>query len=258
MREAAQLHVTTWGDGGEPAVLVHGSLGWGEYAWAAQRPLADHYRLLLVDRRGFGSSPGPDAGDFDVDAESIAELLPNGAHLVGHSYGGVASLLAAVRRPDAIRSLTVIEPPALGLVRGDDAVEEFIARVKVAKREAADPSDYTTRFLAAFGFPPPAEVLEGDALRAASSSWRERDPWEAKIDLAALRRAPFPKLVVRGAWDVAPPEAQAIGRPAFHAVCDVLVEELEAESATIAGVAHSVQRAGAPLNERLRAFWEAA
>jgi pimeloyl-ACP methyl ester carboxylesterase len=258
VREAAQLHVTTWGDGGETAVLVHGSLGWGESAWAAQRPLADHYRLLLVDRRGFGSSSGPDAGDFDVDADSIAELLPSGAHLVGHSYGGVASLLAAARRPDAVRSLTVIEPPALGLVRGDDAVEEIIARVSAATREAADPQDYTRRFFAALGLPAPTEALDGDALRAATSSWRERAPWEAEVDLEALRRAPFPKLVVRGAWDVAPPEAQAIGRPAFHAVCDVLVEELGAESATISGVAHSVQRSGEPLNKRLRAFWESA
>jgi hypothetical protein len=63
---------------------------------------------------------------------------------------------------------------------------------------------------------------------------------------------------VRGAWDVAPAEAQAIARRGFHAVCDVLVEELGAESATIPGVAHSVQRAGEPLNERLRTFWEAA
>jgi pimeloyl-ACP methyl ester carboxylesterase len=258
VHEPDRLNVTVWGDKGETAVLVHGSLGWGEYAWAAQRPLSDQYRLLLVDRRGFGRSPGPDAGDFDVDAESIAQLLPNGAHLVGHSYGGVASLLAAAQRPDAVRSLTVIEPPALGLVRGDEAVEEFIKRVSAATNEAADPEDYTRRFFAAFGFPAPTEALEGEALRAATSSWRERPPWEAKLDLDALRAAPFPKLVVRGAWDVAPPEAQAIGRRAFHAVCDVLVEELEAESATIPGVAHSVPRAGEPLNDRLRAFWESA
>jgi pimeloyl-ACP methyl ester carboxylesterase len=258
VREAVQLHVTTWGDEGETAVLVHGSFGWGEYTWAAQRPLAGDYRLVLVDRRGFGASPGPDAGDFDVDADAIARLIPSDSHLVGHSYGGVASLLAASSRPDAVRSLTVIEPPAFRLARGDEAVEELIARLDAARRQAEDTPDYYRRFFAAFGLPAPPESLEDNSLRAAMSSWRERPPCEATIDLEALRRAPFPKLVVRGAWDVAPPEAQAIGRPAFHAVCDVLVEELEAESATIPGVAHSVPRAGEPLNEQLRAFWEAA
>jgi pimeloyl-ACP methyl ester carboxylesterase len=258
VQQAGQLHVTTWGDQGETAVLVHGSLGWGEYAWAAQRPLADEYRLMLVDRRGFGASPGPDAGDFDVDADAIAELIESGAHLVGHSYGGVVSLLAAAQRPDAVRSLTVIEPPALGFVRGDEAVERFIAGVSSARNEAAGPEDYARRFFAAFGLSPRTEPLQGDAVRAATSSWHERAPWEAKLDLETLRAAPFPKLVVRGAWDVAPPEAQALGRNAFHAVCDVLVEQLGAESATIPGVAHSVQRAGEPLNDRLRTFWEAA
>jgi pimeloyl-ACP methyl ester carboxylesterase len=251
------LHVTQWGDDGDVAVLVHGSFGWGEFSWSAQRPLADDYRLLLVDRRGFGASPGPDAGDFDVDAEAIAELFPDGAHVVGHSYGGVAALLAAARRPEAVRSLTLTEPPALGLVRGDAAVERFITRVGAAREQAADAKDFTDRFFAAFGLPPPPLTLEGDGLRAATSSWRERDPWEARIDLNALRDAPFPKLVVRGAWDTAPSEAEA-GRSALHAACDALVEGLDAQSATIPGVAHSVPRAGEPFNELLRAFWESA
>jgi pimeloyl-ACP methyl ester carboxylesterase len=254
---ATELHVTRWGDRGDPAVLVHGSFGWGEFSWAAQRPLADDYRLLLVDRRGFGASPGPDAGDFDVDAEAIAELIPDGAHVVGHSYGGVAALLASARRPEAVRSLTVSEPPALGLVRGYPAVEAFITRVGAAREQAADAKDFTTRFFAAFGLPPPPLTPEGDGLRAATSSWRERDPWEAQIDLETLSAAPFPKLVVRGAWDVAPPEGES-GRQALHAACDALVEELQAETATIPGVAHSVPRAGEPFNDRVRAFWESA
>jgi hypothetical protein len=73
---------------------------------------------LLVDRRGFGASPADGRVDFERDAEDVAELLADGAHLVGHSYGGVVSLLAAARRPDAVRSLVLIEPPAFGVARG--------------------------------------------------------------------------------------------------------------------------------------------
>ena len=53
MQRAGGLNVTTWGTG-DPAVLVHGSFGRGEATWKEQRPLADAYRLQLVDRRGFG------------------------------------------------------------------------------------------------------------------------------------------------------------------------------------------------------------
>ena len=248
------LHVVTWGDG-PPVLLVHGSISWGEEAWAAQRPLADEYRLIVPDRRGFGASAGPDAGDFERDAGEIVGFLSERAHLVGHSYGAVACLLAAARAPQAVRSLTVVEPPAFGIARGNEAVEEFLERMAAAKAAASDPQDYVARFFGAFGFPPPTARFNEKALRCAASSWRERDPTEAEIPLDELARAPFPKLVVSGAWDQAPEEAKRVGARAFHAVRDALVERLGAECAVIDGVAHAVpQAAGEQFNARLRAF----
>jgi pimeloyl-ACP methyl ester carboxylesterase len=245
--------VTVWGEG-EPAVFVHGSFGWGEETWAKQRPLAGSYRLLLVDRRGFGGTPADGAVDFERDADDVAELLGEGAHLVGHSYGGVVSLLAAARRPDAVRSLTVIEPPALGLVRGDPLVETFITGVAEAMRTADGPSDYRARFLRNFGFAGRPQELEGAGLEAARSSWNERNPAEAEIRLEDLRGVRT--LVVRGDWSKTQPSAQTRGQTVLHRVCDVLERELGAESAIFSG-AHNPQLVGEPFNECLRTFWEA-
>jgi pimeloyl-ACP methyl ester carboxylesterase len=245
------LHVTRWGDG-EPAVLVHGSFGWGEETWREQRPLADTYELLLVDRRGFGRSPADGRVDFDRDADDVAGLA-EGAHLVGHSYGGVVALLAAART--SVRSLTVIEPPALDLIRDLPETEDFIRRIDAAAEQATDPSDYRRRFLDAFGFPALKEQLAGEALAAAKASWGERSPAEAEIPLDQLGQL-FPKLVVRGAWDQAPPTARERGGRIFGAICDVLEEQLGAESAVFAGAAHNPQLLGKPFNERLRTFWE--
>ncbi|HET6728206.1 MAG TPA: hypothetical protein VFG96_02240 [Jiangellaceae bacterium] len=62
-------NVVTWGHG-DPVVMVHGSgPSWGEETWAEQRSLSDAYRLLLIDRRGFGDSPPAEGEDFGVDAE---------------------------------------------------------------------------------------------------------------------------------------------------------------------------------------------
>ena len=254
MQHASGLNVTVWGDG-EPAVFVHGSFGWGEETWREQRHLADSYRLLLVDRRGFGGSPASGRVDFERDADDVAALLPGGAHLVGHSYGGVVSLLAAARKPHAVRSLTVIEPPALGLVRGDPVVEEFIVGFGEAMREARDPSDYYARFLRNFGFSARDEALAGRDLESARSSWAERSPAEANIPFDELGEVRT--LVVRGDWASVPPAAAARGRVVFHAACDVLVDRLGAESATFAS-AHNPQLLGEPFNERLRAFWASA
>ena len=97
----SDLFVELWGTG-TPVVLVHGSLATGAEEWDAQRPLADEgFRLLALDRRGNGQSPAADGDDFLRDADDIAELMADGAHLVGHSYGGLGVLFAAARRPDA-------------------------------------------------------------------------------------------------------------------------------------------------------------
>ena len=70
---------------------------------------------MIADRPGFGASPPLERGDFELEAPLFAELLGDGAHLVGHSYGAVIALLAAAERPEAVLSLTVSEPGALKL-----------------------------------------------------------------------------------------------------------------------------------------------
>ena len=102
------LHVARWGEQGAEVLLVHGSVMNGEMTWAEQRPLADRWRLAVVDRRGYFPNPPFDHEDFAEDAPMVAELLGEGMHLVGHSYGAVVSLLAAAERPEAVRSLTVV------------------------------------------------------------------------------------------------------------------------------------------------------
>jgi pimeloyl-ACP methyl ester carboxylesterase len=253
---ASGVHVTVWGDG-EPAVLVHGSFGWGAETWREQRPLADEYRLLLVDRRGFGASPADGRVDFERDAEDVADLLADGAHLVGHSYGGVVSLLAAAQRPDAVRSLALIEPPAFGVARGNAAVEELIRDIGAAAAATQDPSEYRAAFLRGFGFPAQANTLDGEPLAAARASMTERPPWEAQIPLDDLAAADLQVLLVQGDWCPAPDSARARAGAAFRAVCDVLDERLQPERAVFPA-AHNPQKLGTMFNDRLRAFWEAA
>lgn len=89
---AAELHVERWG-AGSPVVLVHGSLAAGAQEWDAQKPLADQgFRLTVLDRRGYGSSPAAPGEDFIVDGADVAVLLGDGAHIVGHSYGGIGRM----------------------------------------------------------------------------------------------------------------------------------------------------------------------
>jgi pimeloyl-ACP methyl ester carboxylesterase len=229
----------------ERLVLVHGSVVGGRATWTAQRPLADEFELVVVDRPGFPPNPPVDRVDFEADAQLVAGLLEPGDHLVGHSYGGVVALLAAASRPEAIASLTLIEPPATRVAVGIPVVDDFAeaGRLLYASGSADDPEIFLRRFLNAVGSelepprPLPPELEQGARALAV-----ERGPWEAEIPLDALGAGTFPKLVVSGAH-----------HPAFDAICDVLERELDAERLVLPGFDHAVQR-HPEFNERLADF----
>ena len=239
------VEVVEWGSG-PPAVFVHGSVFDAEMAWETQRPLADGHRLRLVNRRGFGNSPDALGEDFEIDAADVAAVLGDGAHLVGHSYGAVAALLAAARRPTAVWSLTVIEPPAFALVADRRDVRAFMARIQSLVQEELSPEDFLRLFIVAVGGDPGRlpTPLPPRLAKGASLLMRGRPPSEAIIPLDELAALDCPKLVISG-------DHSAI----FDAVCDALVSGIGAERVVLPGAGHSVPLVGEPFNEALRACW---
>ena len=244
------LHVESWG-AGTPVVLVHGSLATGAEEWEAQRPLADEgFRLLVPDRRGYGRSAAGCAGeDFLRDAEDIVALMGDGAHLVGHSYGGLGVLFAAARRPEATLSLTVLEPGTFGLGHGHPAARRLVETVQAIWDDDVSDEDWVVAFLRAVGSDPdgfPPEFLT--AAVALVPVFRGGRPiWDADLPLDELRAAPFPKLVVSGGHHTG-----------FDAICDELARRIGAGRAVIEGCGHEIQFTGPPINDALRAVWGAS
>jgi pimeloyl-ACP methyl ester carboxylesterase len=239
------LHVEVWGEGTR-AVLVHGSLAVGDEEWAAQRPLADGgYELVVPDRRGYGRSPAAVGEDFRRDAEDIAALMGDGAHLVGHSYGGLGVLLAAALRPEATLSLTMLEPAALDLGR-DAAARSLVTVVRGMWERDAPDEEWVVDFLVAMGSDPaefPPEFLAA-ALPLVPLIRNGRPIFDSDLPLATVAGAPYPKLVVSGGHS-----------PGFDAICDDLAERIGAHRAEVAGAGHEVQFTGEPINQKLRALW---
>jgi pimeloyl-ACP methyl ester carboxylesterase len=242
----SELFVESWGSG-VPVVLVHGSLATGADEWQAQQPLADEgFRLVVPDRRGYGRSPPARGEDFLADADDIAGLMGNGAHLVGHSYGGLGALFAAARRPEATLSLTLLEAPTFTLGQHDQAARTLVADIRSIWDQDLRDEDWVIRFLQAVGSDPddlPPEVIAA-AVPLVPVFRAGRPGWEAELPLAELKAAAFAKLVVSGGHSAG-----------FDAMCDDLADQIGASRKTIAGAGHEIQFTGDPLNEALLELW---
>jgi pimeloyl-ACP methyl ester carboxylesterase len=227
-------------------VFVHGSVGNAEATFGKQRELAERFDVLFHTRSGYPPRPPEERIDFEEQADELAGELRDGDHLVGHSYGGVVSLLAAAHTDARLASLAVSEPPAFGVARGDPAVEEFLGKIIPFAATNPTPEEYAAFFLPLVGSAMPPGQLSPTIEAGLRAALVERPPNEAEIPFDVLAAKPFPKLVFTGAH-----------HPAFDAVVDVLVERLPAERAVAAGAGHSIPRAPG-YNEQLVAFVERA
>ena len=113
---------------GPTIVLVPGSCSTG----AAWRPIIAHlcsqFRCVTTSLLGYGRTAErrsrDDAGIADEAAivEDVIRHAGGAVHLVGHSFGGLSALAVAMRHPEWLRSLTILEAPAIEVLRetGED------------------------------------------------------------------------------------------------------------------------------------------
>ena len=109
----AQLHYTDEGSGAETIVFSHGLLFSGAMFAEQIAHLKGRYRCITYDHRGQGGSEvtgeGYDADTLTSDAEALIEALGvQPSHFVGLSMGGFVGMRLAIRRPELLRSLTLI------------------------------------------------------------------------------------------------------------------------------------------------------
>ena len=148
-----RLHARTVGETGPRVVFVHGLFGQGKNWTTVAKGLADRHRVTLLDLPNHGHSPWTDRVDYlDMAGLVAAELEAYGepVTLVGHSMGGKVAMQLALRRPELLRALVVVdiapvEYPVSG-GRTDDPDEEaspFAAFI--AAMQAVDLDSLRTR-----------------------------------------------------------------------------------------------------------------
>ena len=206
------------------------------------------WQLVVPDRPGHGQSPDPGRpDDAELDGALVAELLEDGAHFVGHSFGGAVALAAAVRRPEAVRSLTVIEPAMQALATSDPRVRRFVFGLLMARFFSLSAANRAKRALKLIGIPP--EMVGGAdpemLTRLGRSLGRVKIPSKATLErqLGEIKRAKIPLLVVTGGWN-----------PAFEVSGDVVAATGGGRRAVIQSPHHFPQLVSEEFNQILEAF----
>jgi pimeloyl-ACP methyl ester carboxylesterase len=101
---------------GPTAVICDAALGEpGTLAWAGVLPLiAPQARVLAYDRAGIGSSDPMSPLTLDAEVGDLGAVVQAAgdrpAVLVGHSWGGLLALLLALRRPELVAGLVLVDP----------------------------------------------------------------------------------------------------------------------------------------------------
>lgn len=100
------------GDGHPPLLIAHGLYGSGRNWGVIAKRLSDERQVIAVDMRNHGESPWFDSHSYPELAQDLAEVI--GAHggvadVLGHSMGGKAAMMLALKHPEMVKRLIVAD-----------------------------------------------------------------------------------------------------------------------------------------------------
>ena len=109
------LSTKTVGEGGRQAAFLHGLFGRGRNFTTAAKAIADTHTSTLVDLPNHGESAWTDEFSYIDMADAVADTLRQGPaadgplDLIGHSMGGKTAMVVALRHPDLVDRLVIVD-----------------------------------------------------------------------------------------------------------------------------------------------------
>jgi pimeloyl-ACP methyl ester carboxylesterase len=157
--------------GDTPLIIAHGLYGsarnWGVIA----KRLSDTRPVIAVDMRNHGRSPRSDSHTYPDMAADLAEVIRahgGRADVIGHSMGGKAAMVLALRHPEAVRKLIVADIAPVAYTHSQLPFIEAMRAVDLT--EVSRRSEAEAR-LAALGVEPALQSFFTQSLDIASKSW---------------------------------------------------------------------------------------
>ena len=113
-----------------PLLIAHGLFGSGRNWGVIAKRLSDERQVIAVDMRNHGESPWFQTHSHPELADDLAEVIAahgGQADVMGHSMGGKAAMMLALRHPERVNRLIVAD---IAPVRYDHDQMQFIAAMR--------------------------------------------------------------------------------------------------------------------------------
>jgi pimeloyl-ACP methyl ester carboxylesterase len=125
---------------GAALVLIHGGYG-DRRMWDGQfQALANDFRVIRYDHRGFGRSTAPRQNYSPVKdlLRLFDSLKVKRAHLVGNSLGGSLAIDFTLKHPERVASLVVVASGPNGVQPPQEAIDRIVAVFKAAETQGPE------------------------------------------------------------------------------------------------------------------------
>jgi pimeloyl-ACP methyl ester carboxylesterase len=175
------VHTTSLGESGSPVVFLHGLFGQGKNWTQIGKALTPEHRILLVDLPHHGRSAWADTFDFVEIADQVAGVLSadDPVALVGHSLGGKVAMILALRHPELVERLCVVDVAPVAYTHMD----EFAGYIEAMQSLDLDSLTQRGDADAALEQAVPAASVRAFLLQ---NLRREGDGWRWQINLDVL------------------------------------------------------------------------
>jgi esterase len=130
---------------GEPLIILHGLFGSSDNWFTLAKTFAERFTVYLIDQRNHGQSPHSEEFDYKFLAEDLLEFINDHnldkVNIIGHSMGGKTAMNFAVKYPERVKKLIVVDiVPKTYPVHHDNILDGLLSLdlLTVSSRTEAD------------------------------------------------------------------------------------------------------------------------
>ena len=121
-----------------PIMIIHGLYGSGRNWGVIAKRLSDKFYVITIDLRNHGESPWFDSHNYHDMADDLVEVITSlkiRPNIIGHSMGGKAAMVLALKNPDLVERLLIADIAPVTYKHDQSKFIEAMQKIDLSKVE---------------------------------------------------------------------------------------------------------------------------